>query len=1388
MAQESSRIERRTVVAVESAEGKFTGGTCDVRDGLGAISFGVRWYESRPVIGDVVLVEFPPPSGTRRVIAICREVKTGNGSGSTNRPATLSGNTATAGQLGDSDTEVGPVVYAADFGAIGDGTEDDTSPLQDAIDAVASNGGGTVICVSGGTHLTTGVLRINASAVTLDLNGATIRRVDTSDGTSDPVVQIMPDFGSSAVVQDAVVNGAIDGNGTAAQGILIQSASGPRLTSLQIFGATEWQLLTGSEEGVGDCDQLNVSGLTVVATGSAGGVKLDGDSDTTCTRGGHLSNLQITTVDGDGLYFGNTDTNNADLVRVAASGTGRGIVFAGSDVSADQVARYNHVYHAAVMGGVYSLNDDFPATGNKVDLNAGSAPPIVDDGSDITWISDHVGILGVDELPDLPDAAYPPGNSVVFLRVDDPPNEGGKLYRNVADVWTAAVPAADITDLDTSAIESDGVAPASSPTPTVEAGIGSLVARWTPVANNDLVFYEVHVSASSSFTPSGLTLYGETPGASMVIRKLPSGAAFAALTTYYVKLVAKDEDGSASAGSQGSAQVAQAGTDDIAANAITAAKVATDTLTANEIAASAITTSELASGSVTAAKIVAGTITSTEIASATIVAGNIASGTITTTQIASGTILAGNIASDTITAGEIAASAITTSELASNSVTAAKIVARTITADRLSVGSFDQLVANGGFETGATSDWTLPVGASISTTTPRSGTYELTMTATGTASSNRIYCATGDTIYAEAYVAKDAAGGTTTARINIAWYNSLGSVISRTNGTTTTVVMSGGGGVLYTQLTVGGTGANATAPAGTTWAQIELECVAFGGAGTTAVYFDDVYSRRTLTGSLIVDGAISASQIAANTITTAKLAITASVGYVDNSIGGTTTYGVTIDTSGITIKDPGGTSVLTGAGFGGNWLSFIQSNVYNAVFDSGPGNGNGTTLGTAVNPLTNVPNWTLVNVSGTHTPVTWRNDASVGRAGQIRFNLTATGAAGDQSYIYQNVPIPPSGSTAEGTHVVSINGSCTSISGSSLLFVKAQYLKADGATTTGTESTTEWTPLTGNLDTQLFYVTPNSGVQPTDAAYLRVKVGIRRGAAATTATMQIELYGVTVFYSPRYLFWGQGTHMGALTRGNDGWGGTVYLGSYDPSSGGFNFGMSISSSLFQFDTPVTMADNVSIVGVGTAFTVSNYGTTFRRDDGATVSTHRYFSGASTNGGIAAFTKSRGSTYSSALAAVAAGDILFALQFQGADAASGAYQTAAGVYGMADPSGTVSSGRVDGMLSFRTAVAGTLTEQMNINRNGGITIANGNGIGFGTTTGSIIATTAAQKIAFWGATPVAQATLAPTGVVAVPTAGATNTWFRNTTTAGGLGGNAYTVGDIVFALKTVGILP
>lgn len=113
--------------------------------------------------------------------------------------------------------------------------------------------------------------------------------------------------------------------------------------------------------------------------------------------------------------------------------------------------------------------------------------------------------------------------------------------------WSATV-SATVKDFE----PSDGIAPTDSPAVTVTPSLHMLSATWAPQPNKDLVTYEVHMSTVSGFVPDATTLLGETVGTFWVTTKTPAGADLVNGTTYFIRLVAKDPDGKAVPGIQGS--------------------------------------------------------------------------------------------------------------------------------------------------------------------------------------------------------------------------------------------------------------------------------------------------------------------------------------------------------------------------------------------------------------------------------------------------------------------------------------------------------------------------------------------------------------------------------------------------------------------------------------------------------------------------------------------------------------------------------------------------------------------------------------------------------------------------------------------------------------------
>lgn len=144
-------------------------------------------------------------------------------------------------------------------------------------------------------------------------------------------------------------------------------------------------------------------------------------------------------------------------------------------------------------------------------------------------------------------------------------------------------------------VSTDGFAPASSPAAEAKGGLEVILAKWIPIVNADPVTYEVHISTSSGFTPDSTTLVATTTASQLTIKALPGAAPVNPSdpdprqilydTTYYIRIVAKDDDGAAAPGVQASTTIFQ----------ITGDNVAADTIRGNHIIGGEITGDKFAS-------------------------------------------------------------------------------------------------------------------------------------------------------------------------------------------------------------------------------------------------------------------------------------------------------------------------------------------------------------------------------------------------------------------------------------------------------------------------------------------------------------------------------------------------------------------------------------------------------------------------------------------------------------------------------------------------------------------------------------------------------------------------------------------------------------------------
>jgi hypothetical protein len=140
----------------------------------------------------------------------------------------------------------------------------------------------------------------------------------------------------------------------------------------------------------------------------------------------------------------------------------------------------------------------------------------------------------------------------------------------------------------------------------VRGGVGYLYMEWDAITNADPVSYDVHLSTTSGFTPSGATLSATVDGTFTFARALPDGTALAYYQSdgitpqkYYCKIVARDQDGSAAAGTQGFDSMKQAVGGDIAVGAITAKHILAGSISTQYLGAVDSVISKLVAGSPT---------------------------------------------------------------------------------------------------------------------------------------------------------------------------------------------------------------------------------------------------------------------------------------------------------------------------------------------------------------------------------------------------------------------------------------------------------------------------------------------------------------------------------------------------------------------------------------------------------------------------------------------------------------------------------------------------------------------------------------------------------------------------------------------------------------------
>ncbi|MGG4039890.1 beta strand repeat-containing protein [Heyndrickxia ginsengihumi] len=308
--------------------------------------------------------------------------------------------------------------------------------------------------------------------------------------------------------------------------------------------------------------------------------------------------------------------------------------------------------------------------------------------------------------------------------------------------------------------------------------------------------------------------------------------------------------------------------------------------------------------SVSASTITTGTLDASVVTVTKLNASNITTGTLNTNLLSAGSIDATKIKAGTLTTasgvfGDISASSITSGTLSAN-----RIGANSITTDKLLISDFTNLCQNPGFEYGSTG-WNTP-GTVETLQAPHSGSKALHVIGNGSirdTNSSSIVCQGGDQFYAECYVKTTSTGLVGTVQ--------LAATISGSGMTTSFPVFQSvsASSITASWLKLSGT---ITIPSGYTSMYLRLSLRQDVTSGD--FYFDDVILRRMSGGELIVDGAITGTKIAANTIDASNIkagTLTSASGVFGAISANNITTG-TLNAANVTVTNLNASNISTG--------------------------------------------------------------------------------------------------------------------------------------------------------------------------------------------------------------------------------------------------------------------------------------------------------------------------------------------------------------------------------------------------------------------------------------------------------------------------------------------
>ncbi|MEQ6475149.1 hypothetical protein [Comamonas sp. wu1-DMT] len=259
-----------------------------------------------------------------------------------------------------------------------------------------------------------------------------------------------------------------------------------------------------------------------------------------------------------------------------------------------------------------------------------------------------------------------------------------------------------------------------------------------------------------------------------------------------------------------------------------------------------------------------------------IIAAKLATGSVTANAIAANSVTTNAIAANAVTANEIAANAVTTAKIAAGAVSADQIAANAITVKHLTVMDYSNIVLDPFIADN--SSWATFTGTMVTRATagvpanmPGPSGVQLSKSAAQSVLSRNFQTSPGEVYYMSAYVAS-----ATTTGLSIRLMLQLIDGTGTEGGNNGTHV----GWVAAVTTTAASVTANTwtkieglvTVPAGAAFGKARI-VTETGTAATGNWFATNFVCRRAASAELIVDGAITATKIAANAIAVGSAAI-----------------------------------------------------------------------------------------------------------------------------------------------------------------------------------------------------------------------------------------------------------------------------------------------------------------------------------------------------------------------------------------------------------------------------------------------------------------------------------------------------------------------------------